>query len=78
MSLATTLTQSDQNHPPLVLIHGLGSAATAFKPIIPALAQSFRVITVDLPGHGNSTYSKLWIPNHWAEQSLRALRVIME
>jgi pimeloyl-ACP methyl ester carboxylesterase len=58
MSLATTLTQTDQNHPPLVLIHGLGSAATAFKPIIPALAQSFRVITVDLPGHGNSTYSK--------------------
>jgi len=58
MSLATTLTQSDQNHPPLVLIHGLGSAATAFKPIIPALAQSFRVITVDLPGHGQSTYSK--------------------
>ena len=58
MSLATTLTQTDQNHPPLVLIHGLGSAATAFKSIIPALAQSFRVITVDLPGHGNSTYNK--------------------
>ena len=58
MSLATTLTQTDQNHPPLVLIHGLGSAATAFKPIIPALAQSFRVITVDLPGHGQSAYSK--------------------
>jgi len=58
MSLATTLTQSDQNHPPLVLIHGLGSAATAFKPIIPALAQSFRVITVDLPGHGQSAYNK--------------------
>jgi len=58
MSLATTLTQSDQNHPPLVLIHGLGSAATAFKPIISALAQSFRVITVDLPGHGQSPYNK--------------------
>ena len=58
MSLATTLTQSDQNHPPLVLIHGLGSAATAFKPIIPALAQSFRVITVDLPGLGQSAYNK--------------------
>jgi pimeloyl-ACP methyl ester carboxylesterase len=58
MSLVTTLTQTDQSHPPLVLIHGLGSAATAFKPIIPALSQSFRVITVDLPGHGNSTYNK--------------------
>jgi pimeloyl-ACP methyl ester carboxylesterase len=58
MSLATTLTQTDQSHPPLVLIHGLGSAATAFKPIIPALSQSFRVITVDLPGHGQSAYNK--------------------
>ena len=58
MSLATTLTQTNQNHPPLVLIHGLGSAATAFKPIIPTLAQSCRVITVDLPGHGQSAYNK--------------------
>ena len=58
MSLVTTLTQTNQSHPPLVLIHGLGSAATAFKPIIPALAHSFRVITVDLPGHGKSPYNK--------------------
>ena len=58
MSLVTTLTQADQSHPPLVLIHGLGSAATAFKPIIPALSMSFRVITVDLPGHGKSAYIK--------------------
>jgi pimeloyl-ACP methyl ester carboxylesterase len=54
MKLVTTLTQSNAQHPPLVLVHGLGSAATAFKPIIPALAQSFRVITVDLPGHGQT------------------------
>jgi pimeloyl-ACP methyl ester carboxylesterase len=58
MSLVTTLTQADQSHPPLVLIHGLGSAATVFKPIIPALSKSFRVITVDLPGHGQSPYNK--------------------
>ena len=58
MSLVTTLTQSDKSHPPLVLIHGLGSAASAFKPIIPALAHRFRVITVDLPGHGKSPYIK--------------------
>ena len=58
MSLVTTLTQTNQSHPPLVLIHGLGSAATAFKPIIPALSKSFRVITVDLPGHGQSPFNK--------------------
>ena len=58
MKLATTLTQTNTAHPPLVLIHGLGSAATAFKPIIAKLSQSFRVITVDLPGHGDSGYLK--------------------
>ncbi|MSO43063.1 MAG: alpha/beta hydrolase [Candidatus Planktophila sp.] len=58
MKLATTLTQTNTAHPPLVLIHGLGSAATAFKPIIAELTQSFRVITVDLPGHGQSAYTK--------------------
>ncbi len=58
MKLATTLTQTNTVHPPLVLIHGLGSAATAFKPIISKLSQSFRVITVDLPGHGQSPYNK--------------------
>lgn len=58
MKFATTLTQTDTAHPPLVLIHGLGSAATAFKPIIAALSQSFRVITVDLPGHGQSPYNR--------------------
>lgn len=58
MSLVTTLTQTNPSYPPLVLIHGLGSAASAFKPIIPALSKSFRVITVDLPGHGKSPYSK--------------------
>ena len=39
---------------PLVLIHGMGSAATAWKPLIPALAKQFEIYTVDLPGHGKS------------------------
>jgi len=43
---------------PLVLIHGLGSARTVWKPILPALASSFDVIAVDLPGHGRTP----WIP----------------
>ncbi len=56
MKLATTITQTSDSHPPLVLIHGLGSAATGFKPIVSNLSQSFRVITVDLPGHGQSPF----------------------
>jgi pimeloyl-ACP methyl ester carboxylesterase len=43
----------------IVLIHGMGSAATAWKPIIPELAKQFEVITIDLPGHGRSPYSPL-------------------
>ena len=56
MQLHSTLTETNSALPPLVLIHGLGSAATAFKPVISALSNSFRVISIDLPGHGKSPY----------------------
>ncbi len=39
---------------PLLLIHGMGSASTAWKLITPKLAKKFQIITVDLPGHGNT------------------------
>lgn len=42
--------------PPLVLIHGLGSARTVWKLVVPALARSFDVITIDLPGHGETPW----------------------
>jgi len=57
MKLTTVLTEVDSTNPPLVLIHGLGSAGTAFKPILGELSKSFRVINVDLPGHGQSPFS---------------------
>jgi pimeloyl-ACP methyl ester carboxylesterase len=41
---------------PLVLIHGMGSASTAWKPVRPNLNKDFTVITVDLPGHGKTPY----------------------
>ena len=41
---------------PLVLIHGMGSASTAWKPIKNLLAEKFQVITFDLPGHGKSAF----------------------
>jgi pimeloyl-ACP methyl ester carboxylesterase len=43
---------------PLVLIHGMGSASTAWKPIRQILNHDFTVITVDLPGHGKTPYLK--------------------
>jgi pimeloyl-ACP methyl ester carboxylesterase len=39
---------------PLVLLHGIGSSRRAWDPVIPALAERFDVVAVDLPGFGDS------------------------
>jgi magnesium chelatase accessory protein len=38
--------------PPLLLIHGTGSAGQSWRDVAPLLAGRFRVIVPDLPGHG--------------------------
>lgn len=40
--------------PALLLIHGLGRNLEDWRPIVPALASSHRVIAMDLRGHGHS------------------------
>jgi pimeloyl-ACP methyl ester carboxylesterase len=40
--------------PPIVLVHGLGGAASNFLPVAPLLAERRRVVVPDLPGHGRS------------------------
>jgi len=51
----------------LVLIHGMGSASSAWKPIRPLLNEFYTVVTVDLPGHGRRPTSKAspWILILW-------------
>jgi len=39
---------------PLVLLHPLGLSRQAWDPVVPALAEKFDVIAVDLPGFGES------------------------
>ena len=39
---------------PMVLLHWLGSSRAAWDAIVPALAERFDVIAVDLPGFGVS------------------------
>lgn len=39
---------------PLVLIHGLGTTSDDWAVLAPRLARTYRVLTVDLPGHGRS------------------------
>jgi pimeloyl-[acyl-carrier protein] methyl ester esterase len=40
--------------PPLVLLHGWAMHSGMWGPLLPRLAQRFRVHAVDLPGHGHS------------------------
>jgi pimeloyl-ACP methyl ester carboxylesterase len=39
---------------PVILIHGLGATKGSFLPTVAALADSFRMIALDLPGFGDS------------------------
>ena len=38
--------------PPLLLIHGTGAATHSWGGLLPLLAEHFRVLALDLPGHG--------------------------
>ena len=39
---------------PLLLLHGIGSTRDDFSALFPRLAEHFDVVSVDLPGHGDS------------------------
>lgn len=41
--------------PPLVLVHGLGGAASNWTELTPLLVERYRLLVPDLPGHGGST-----------------------
>jgi len=55
--LAGDLTGSDDERPPLVLVHGLTFDRTTWRPALAALEEvdpGRRVLSLDLPGHGES------------------------
>lgn len=52
MILHSTLRAHISGSQAILLIHGMGSASSAWLPIIEALESEFTVVTVDLPGHG--------------------------
>jgi pimeloyl-ACP methyl ester carboxylesterase len=45
---------------PLVLLHGYGVSGRIWQRMLPYLAEHHQVFTVDLPGHGYSTYKSPW------------------
>ena len=44
---------------PLLLLHGLGSSSADWALQVPAFAERYTVIAVDLRGHGRSPYAPL-------------------
>nr|WP_263326669.1 alpha/beta hydrolase [Neobacillus sp. Marseille-Q6967] len=52
----STLSYIDEGHgSPMVLLHGFCGGKGYWDHVIPGLAKNFRVIAVDLPGHGESS-----------------------
>lgn len=45
-----------QGKPPMILLHGIARAAHFFDHIAPHFAQQYRVIAVDMRGHGESAW----------------------
>jgi pimeloyl-ACP methyl ester carboxylesterase len=54
MSAIAKVYTDDHAKPPLVLVHGLGSAGSIWKTLVPDLMQDFSVYAIDLPGHGDA------------------------
>jgi magnesium chelatase accessory protein len=42
----------DPEAPVALLVHGAGAATHSFRGLIPLLSGHYRVIAIDLPGHG--------------------------
>jgi len=70
--------------PPVLLIHGSGASGSTWAPVVPALAEHYHVIRVDLPGCGQSAPPKSYeVPSqarHVAavldDHSLRGVTVV--
>ncbi len=54
MLLTSTIIARKNNAPALLLIHGMGSASTAWKTILGHLQEHFTIVMIDLPGHGKT------------------------
>src|SRR6202040_1667390 len=56
--------------PPLILLHGYAETSRMWRPIIPLMAERFRVIAPDLPGIGDSA-----IPANGLDMKTSAIRI---
>lgn len=57
----------DENLPPLLALHGWLDNSASFQAIAPFLSHSYRVIALDLPGHGASAHLPPGLPYHYVD-----------
>jgi pimeloyl-ACP methyl ester carboxylesterase/putative sterol carrier protein len=61
--------------PPVLLLHGLAATKLSYLPLLPALAERYRVIVPDLPGHGESSKPRTrYTPAYFA----RVIKALMD
>ncbi len=48
---------SQKSHPSVVFIHGLTSQKVSWAPVIRSLPKTWRIVAIDLPGHGKSGFN---------------------
>ena len=59
---------------PLVLLHGVTRNGDDWRPILPLLAQSHRVITVDQRGHGGSPRAESYLVADYCRDAVVLVR----
>jgi lipase len=62
----------DESLPPLVCLHGVTSHARHFERLAETLADRFRVVALDLRGHGDSPWEPPWSLEQHVEDVLEA------
>lgn len=66
--------EGPDNGPPMLLIHGISGRWQDWESVIPIFADEWRIYSVDLRGHGKSS----WVPDgyHWRNYALDQVRFI--
>jgi pimeloyl-ACP methyl ester carboxylesterase len=68
------LTWGDPGRRGLVFVHGGGAHAYWWAPVAATFASAFRVVAVDLSGHGDSGHRERYEPEQWADEVMAVAR----
>jgi pimeloyl-ACP methyl ester carboxylesterase len=55
--------QGDPDGPPVVMVHGFAASLEAWEPWVARLGDRYRIVTLDLPGHGLTRAPATWRPS---------------